>query len=248
MTPHDVQNMTPLRLTLYGAIIAFQVWMLADSIRRRVPFFWSLLLLLITPVSVVYFFVIWLPSMLRSRRALPAGPTLEDLAEQMRQVPSEVNKLAFADRLALHGRFPEAVGRYRDILRSNKESKEALHGLSRAFMAMGRPQDAVEELANLMEIEPAYRDYTAALDYAEALWQANRHEDTIGLLTGLVGVSRRIEHRTALAHYLKEQGDKVTARSELDQALRDFDSSPEPVQRRDRILAERARKLLAELN
>lgn len=247
MTPQDLKTMSPLQLTIYGAILAFQLWMLADSIRRRAPFFWSLLLFLITPVSVVYFFVIWLPAM-RNRRALPTGPTLEDLAEQMRQVPSEVNKLAFADRLAMQGRFPEAVGRFREILRLNKESKEALHGLSRTFMAMGRPQDAVEELANLMEIEPAYRDYGAALDYAEALWQANRHEDTIGLLTGLVGVSRRIEHRTALAHYLKEQGDKVTARNELDQALRDFDSSPESVQRRDRALAERARKLLAELN
>lgn len=247
MMPQNMQNMGPGFEAFVMVIFAFQIWMTVDSVRRRSPFLWSLLVFLIPLAAIIYFATIFVPAF-RNRKALPAGPTIEELAEQVRLVPSEANRLTLADRLALMGRLPEAVGRYREILRQNKESKEALHGLSRAFLALGRPQEAVEELANLMEIEPAFRDYSAALDYAEALWQAGKHDDTIGLLSGLVGVSKRIEHRTALAHYLKEQGDKVTARSELDQALRDFDSSPESVQRRDSALAERARKLLAELS
>ena len=83
---------------------------------------------------------------------------------------------------------------------------------------MNRPLEAIEELARLMELDPAYRDYSAALDYAEALWQAGQRDDAIGLLTGLVGVSKRINHRMALAHYLKEQGDPVTARRILEQS------------------------------
>jgi hypothetical protein len=67
-------------------------------------------------------------------------------------------------------------------------------------------------------------------------------------LTGLVGVSKRINHRMALAHYLKERGDSATAKNELNQALRDFASQPDFVQRRDRRWADRARKLLAEMN
>jgi hypothetical protein len=113
---------------------------------------------------------------------------------------------------------------------------------------LGRPQEAIEELATLMELDPEFRDYSAALDYAEALWQAKQHDDTIGLLTGLVSISKRINHRTALAHYLKERGDAVTARTELDEALRDFASSPDFVKQRDQIWAERAKKLRAELN
>ena len=70
----------------------------------------------------------------------------------------------------------------------------------------------------------------------------------IGLLTGLVSVSKRINHRMALAHYLKERGDSANAKSELDQALRDFATQPDFVQRRDRRWADRARKLLAEMN
>ena len=231
----------------------FYIWMLVDAIRRRVPFFWYLIILFLPFGAFIYFGVIKLPELTGRKPKAPAtfvsaGPSLEEVAELARQTPSELNKLAFADKLAELRRFPEAVGRYRDVLRQSKDSREALHGLARTLLAMGRPLDAVEELANLMEIDPAFRDFSAALDYAEALWQAGKQEDAIGLLTGLVSVSKRINHRMALAHYLKERGDSVTARSELDQALREFAAQPDFVQRRDQLWADRARKLRAELS
>jgi hypothetical protein len=240
-------------LSIFSVVVGcFQVWMLVDAIRRRVPFYWYLLLLM--PIgAILYFAMIKLPEMNGKRPAAPSafavrGPSIEELGELARQTPSELNKLAFADALLAAQRYPEAVGRYRDVLRQSSESREALHGLARALMSMNRPLEAIEELARLMELDPAYRDYSAALDYAEALWQGGQHEDAIGLLTGLVSVSKRINHRMALAHYLKEQGDKTTARSELDQALADFASSPDFVKKRDQRWADRARKLLAELN
>jgi hypothetical protein len=240
-------------LSAFSIVIAcFHVWMLVDAIRRRAPFYWYFVFLL--PFgTIIYFFMIKLPELNGRRPAGPTtfavrGPSLEELSELARVTPSELNKLAYADALLDAQKLPEAVGRYRDVLRQSPDSKEALHGLSRALLSLDRPLEAIEELARLMELDPAFRDYSAALDYAEALWQAGQHEDAIGLLTGLVGVSKRINHRMALAHYLKEQGDSATARTELDQALRDFASSPDFVQRRDQRWAERARKLLAELN
>lgn len=249
MTPHFSPAVNALLLVIF----VFQVWMLVDSIRRRAPAYWPLLIFFFSPAAALYFVLIKLPELRGTRPSAPAGfvtagPSLEEVAERARQTPSELNKLAFADRLAELGRFPEAVGRYRDVLRQNKDSKEALHGLSRALLNMGRPVEAIEELAALMELDPEFRDYSAALDYAEALWQAKQQDDAIGLLTGLVSVSKRINHRMALAHYLKERGDAVTARSELDEALREFASSPDFVQRRDQRWADRARKLRAELN
>jgi len=250
VTPEHMS--TPLAIA-YLVATTFYVWMLVDAIRRRAPYYWYLIILFLPFGAFLYFGLIKLPELTGKRPAAPrvfatAGPTLEDLAELARQTPSELNKLAFADKLSELQRFPEAVGRYRDVLRQNKDSKEALHGLARALLALARPLEAIDALADLMELDPEFRDYSAALDYAEALWQAGKQDDAIGLLTGLVSVSKRINHRMALAHYLKERGDSVTARSELDQALRDFASSPDFVQRRDQRWADRARKLLAELN
>lgn len=242
--------MTPQLLITYLVIGAFQVWMLVDAIRRRSSFVWKLLIFLIPLAAIIYFFTYKLPELTGRRPAAlsPSGPSLEELSELARQTPSELNKLAYADRLAELSRFPEAIGRYRDVLRMNRESKEALHGLSRALLALGRPREAVEELAALMELEPEFRDYTAALDYAEALWQAGQQEDTVGLLTGLVSVTKRINHRLALAHYSKERGDSITARNELDLALSEFASLPESQRKRQQRWADRARKQLAELN
>jgi len=242
---------TPQLIVVYLVIGAFQLWMLVDSIRRRSPFYWHLLIFLLPLAAIFYFFLVKLPELTGRKPApslAPAGPTLEGLSELARETPSELNKLAFADKLAELGRFPEAIGRYRDVLRVNRDSKEALHGLARALLALGRPLEATEELATLMELQPEFRDYAAALDYAEALWQAGKQEDTIGLLTGLVSVTKRISHRVALAHYSKERGDSITARNELDLALSEFASLPEPVRKREQRWADRARKQLAELN
>lgn len=253
MTPQNLGPHPNVVLVTLGVIIAFQLLMATDSIKRRSPILWSLLILVVPLAAIIHFFIAKLPELLgrRSPQSTPLGPSgpgIEELADLARQTPSELNKLAYADKLVDSQRLPEAIGRYRDVLRQNKDSKEALHGLAHALMILGRPVEAIEELAALMELDPEFRDYSAALDYAEALWQAGQQEDTIGLLTGLVSVSKRINHRMALASYLKERGDSVTARSELDQALREFESQPDFVRRRDQRWADRARKLLAELN
>ncbi|HEY4103674.1 MAG TPA: tetratricopeptide repeat protein [Polyangiaceae bacterium] len=235
-------------------LIAFRIWMLVDAIRRRPPFYWYLVIFFVPFGDFIYFVMVKMPNTKPAVRGstepeiLARGPTLSELELRAKETPSELNKLAYADALANEQRWGEAVDRYRDVLRIARDSKEALHGLARCLLALTRPTEAVEELAHLMELDPAFRDYSAALDYAEALWQSGQQEDAIGLLTGLVGVSKRINHRMALAHYLKERGDSATAKNELNQALRDFASQPDFVQRRDRRWADRARKLLAEMN
>ncbi|HEX3774229.1 MAG TPA: hypothetical protein VHV51_07165, partial [Polyangiaceae bacterium] len=214
-------------------LIAFRIWMLVDAIRRRPPFYWYLVIFFVPFGDFIYFVMVKMQNTSPGARSAAApevlltGPTLSELELRARETPSELNKLAYADALANEQRWIEAVERYRDVLRIAVDSKEALHGLARSLLALARPTEAVEELAHLMELDPAFRDYSAALDYAEALWQAGQQEDAIGLLSGLVGVSKRINHRMALAHYLKERGDSATAKNELNQALRDFASQPD---------------------
>jgi len=252
MTPHDMT--VPIN-AFSVALLAFKIWMLVDAIRRRAPFYWYLVIAFLPFGDFIYLAMVKLPAgnLQPSGQPLAAplpvlGPSLDELGRRAHETPSELNKLAYADALAAELRPAEAADRYRDVLRQAPDSKEALHGLARSLLALGRPAEAVEELAHLMDLEPTFRDYSAALDYAEALWQAGQQDDAIGLLTGLVSVSKRINHRMALAHYLKERGDSATAKNELDQALRDFASQPDFVQRRDRRWADRARKLLAEMN
>jgi hypothetical protein len=235
----------------YYIAVAFNVWMIVDAIRRRAELYWFIVLIL--PFgSLIYFFAVKARDYDFGRLGAraPSKPRIGPLTELERraeETPSVANKLALADALEAHERYAEACQIFREVLQRHPEDKQALHGMSRALLGLRKPEEATEQLAKLMELESNYRDYSAALDYAEALWQTGRSDDAVDLLRGLVNETRRINHRLALAHYLRLAGQNGPARIELEQALRDFESSPDFVRRRDKKWADRAERELRAL-
>jgi hypothetical protein len=185
----------------------------------------------------------------RFRRAL-AGErrsSLGELSYRAQETPSVANKLAYAEALQGAARYGEASEEYRDVLHRDPSNRHALHGAGCCLLGLGKPEAACEPLQKLLEADNSWADYGAALDYADALWQSGRHDDTIELLRGLVAASSRINHRVALAHYLIQADRQGPARDVLDQALRDYEHSPTFVKRRDRKWADRAEKMLRDL-
>jgi tetratricopeptide (TPR) repeat protein len=112
---------------------------------------------------------------------------------------------------------------------------------------LGSHVDAVERLSKLMDIDPRYRDFLAALDYAEALWLDGRRDLALEVLEDIALTSTRIEHSLAYANYLALAEETARARQVLESALKDYEQSPTFVQRRDRGPAREAEKLLAQL-
>ena len=235
---------------LYYIGIAFSIWMIVDAVRRRAEFYWFLIIIFLPFGSLLYFALVKLKDydLGRLTRRLPAGGAGKDIAKlesAVTETPSVANKLALADALEERKRYTEATPLYREVLARDDEDKQALHGLARCLLDSGEPVEAAEHYEKLLLQDRAYRDYSAALEYAEALWQSGRADDTIDLMTGLVGVSPYINHRLALAHYLSLHGRPERAREVLHEALEDYDKSPQFVKRRDRDFARRAKKMLA---
>jgi hypothetical protein len=249
------KDVRALRL-LYYAAIAFNIWMIVDAARRRAEFYWFLIIFLLGPLGgLAYFLVVKIHDYDLKRLLGPSfgvggggKASITELEYRVKQTPSVTNKLALADALETSERYTEAMGLFRDVLRGDDRNLQALHGLARCLMGTGQPAEAAESLEKLLEVDNAFRDYSAALDYAEALWQAGRREDTVDLLEGLVSVSARINHRVALAHYQLKAERTAAARDVLDRALSDYEHSPEFVKRRDRKWAEQARQLLMRLS
>jgi hypothetical protein len=134
--------------------------------------------------------------------------------------------LDLADRLEEQRRFGEAAPIYRRALEQDASDPRALHGLARTAIELEQRQSALEAYEALMAVDPRYRNYTAALEYAEALNLAGRAADAAGLLEGLVEETGRLNHRLALAHYCEAAGQKARARSVLSDALAAYASSP----------------------
>lgn len=234
---------------LYFASIALVIWMTVDAVRRRAEFYWYLIILFVPFGGVIYFFMVKIHDY-DLRRLLPStrpALALPDLQRKALETPSITNKLALADGLEEAERYDEAARLFSEALSRDEDNLRALHGLARCRMGTGQFDEACQHLEKLLGVDNAFRDYSAALDYAEALWQSGRKDDTIDLLEGLVSVSSRVNHRVALAHYQMRADRTAEARDVLDRALKEYEGSPEYVKRRDRKWANKARDMLAKL-
>jgi hypothetical protein len=156
-------------------------------------------------------------------------------------------ELATADALESQERYDEAIPRYERVLERQPGSHQALHGLARCMLGTGRPERAVELLGELLAQDNSYRNYSAALEYAEALWETGQREDCLQVLEQLVSVTRRINHRLALAHYSLAAELPGRAREVLEQALADHARQPERLRKQEQHWADRASVLLASL-
>jgi len=236
---------------LPAILLVFTIWMIVDAIRRRAEFWWFLIIIFVPLGAFVYFFMVKFQDYSTGglRRAFSGAPSgsLSELQYRAEETPSVANKLAFADALAGAERYGEASDVYREVLRKDEANKQALHGLARSLLGAGKAAEACEHFFRLLEMDNAFADYSAALDYAEALWQSGQKEDAIEVLTGLVQVSSRINHRVALGHYLTLNERKSEAKDVLTLALRDHEHSPEFIKRRDKKWAARAEQMLREL-
>ena len=239
-------------MIFYALYSAFSIWMIVDAIRRRVEYYWFLVILFAAPVGpFIYFFIVKIHdfNIARLTQGESTAPHLDlrELRQRVMETPSVANRLELADALHAKESYGEAVQIYEQVLSRDPNDRQALHGLGRCQLGLGKAADAVQSLWKLAEIDNAYRDYSGILDLAEALWQDDKKEETVELLEELVKSSTRINHRVALAHYQIGAGRDGDARDVLEGALGEYERSPGFVQRRDRKWATRAEKMLRQL-
>lgn len=225
---------------LNALIWLFSFWMVADSIRRRTGFLWVILILWIQPWGgLVYLLILKLNEANPGNRILGhlSGASARLASGQPRGQsagPSPGNTstagepaLDIADQLEAQERYREAGAIYRKALVHDQHNARALHGLARSLVELGQGEQALDTFAALMVENSKYRDYMAALEYAEALHRCQRSNDCIGLLSGLVQETERINHRLALAHYLVVDNQQERACGVLRDALKIYEGSTE---------------------
>lgn len=235
----QLQKPSMSQVILTGLIWAFSFWMVADCLWRRASPLWVVAILLVQPYGAIAY-VTYLAFIQRRAQAHGASPTERGLrgavvaarepgaTRESPQPPAYPTPLSLdvADQLEEQRRFAEAAPIYRRALAAAEADPRALHGLARCLSELEQPREAVEAYEALMAVDPRYRHYTAALEYAEALHRAGRTVDATGLLEGLVEETARPNHRLALAHYYEAGGEPGRARRVLEGALAAYASSP----------------------
>jgi hypothetical protein len=231
-------------------LLAFSLWMLVDAARRRAPSYWYFVILFLPFGAVIYFLFVKMRDMrteaggvsLPRSESTPSNPSI-GLTGDSREEPD----VAQADRLEENEQYQEAESIYRRTLAREPENLQALHGLGRSLLGLGRARESLEHFERLLESDRSYRNYGAALDYADALWEADQKADTIELLEQLAAHTKRINHRLALAHYLGELGQRDRAQAEIRGAIEEEQARPDIDNERSRRWIERAQGMLAAL-
>jgi hypothetical protein len=226
---------------------AFMIWMLIDAWRRRAPLHWYFVIAVL-PFGAVFYFVMVKLRDYRNGVTQPSVGTSERAPVAFPMRPSAPpDDLDQADALEAREQYVEAEPLYRATLANDPTNKQALHGLGRCLLGRGNAKDSLAQFEKLLELEREYRNYGAALDYADALWAAEQKSDTIDLLEALCVTTDRINHRLALSHYLAAFGQVERAKRELEQTLAKASGSTAPFSERQRQWIARGRQMLAEL-
>ncbi len=216
-------------------IWGFTFFLVGDVLRRRERLWWVAVILLTRPYGgFVYLLYLKLRESPRFRELLrPAAappPSTEEAPAPRRKEAA----LEIADQLEEQRRFGEAALIYERALGQRAGDPRALHGLGRCLVELDQTARAIELYEALMAIDPRFRNYSAALEYAEALYRAGRTQDATGLLEGLARETGRPNHHLALANYLALAGQTPRAKSVLNDALHAYERSPVPEQEANR--------------
>ena len=226
---------------------AFVIWMLIDAWRRRAPVFWYFIIML-PPGALFYFIVVKLRDFHysdapMSERAVAEEPSIAPIRASA--LPASLDD---ADRLEDEGQYAEAEPIYREVLAAHPKHPRALFGLGNCRLGSGNALESLPYFEQVLELDRSYANYGAALNYADALWEANQRNDCIELLERLADVTGRTNHRLALAHYLVEMGNTDRAKRELERAIAEGQGPTAPYSERQARWVETARQMLAELS
>jgi len=235
--------------------IAFSLWMLIDAIRRSAPVYWVLILIFFFPLgSFIYFFVIkfkdYRPLLARVLgHATTRRPrSVDELMARYEKAPSQANQLALATALYDEERFEQAATLLLDVLEREPVDPDALWGLARVRRSQSEHAESLRLYERLIASEPRHGDFTAALEYAEALWDAGQAHRCLEILEDIAEESKRLNHRLAYAHYLVLGGDKPKAKSVLQRALHDHEAHPSWLKQKEEQWANAATELLQKLD
>jgi hypothetical protein len=224
-------------MILYGAIIAIQVALIIDVIRRGANRVWIMALMFLPLASTIaYLIVEILPRMRHNRHVRQAHAQIVDKLDPERELraardaldlaQTASNRIRLGDALVSHGRYSEALPLYRDAIGKGPADYRTGEKLARCQFLADRDEDALATLdAMLSPSAPSDADRIAVLR-ARILEDLGRDEDAQAIYAELVDRYPGDEVRCRYAGLLLNRGRRADARrllSEVEHRLKRMD-------------------------
>lgn len=231
-------------------VLAFNIWMLVDAIRRGADYYWLMIIAFIPGGSLIYFFLVRMrdpdvrqvSSRLKEMVAQPVA--VEVLQARFDDSPSAANEIALAQGLGEAGRWPEASEHFEKVLKGRPNDPEALLGYGVSLLESERLAEAVAPLSRLLDAHPAYHDYAAYPELGAAYEKLGQPDEAVELFRALYRQSPRLRHAVWLAEALLAIGETSEAKELLETALRRSHDGPAHAKKTDRQWRKQAEQML----
>jgi hypothetical protein len=225
---------SPLGLVLLGLLVVCVV----HAIRTDNIFPWIYVLVFLPAIGpAIYFFMVILPGMMRSRgarqfrsgaaRVIDPNKDYRSAMRDVEMVGSVDAKRSFAEQLMQRGQYADAAEMYRSAAQGQFATDTALlFGLARAQFLNGDGAGAQASLDALQAADPKFTSEEAHLIYARALELQGKNEEAAEEYKRLVPYFAGEEARTRYAQLLEKMGRVQEARDLYAQVVKNLDGAP----------------------
>ncbi len=245
-----------MSLLMLGSIVVAVV-LIIHAMKTGRNFLWIWVLLLLPGIgSIAYIAVELVPELFRSttarrtargmKRALDPGADLRRYESEARVTGDVASRQRYADELARHGRYDEAIGIYRQILTGlYAQDPNIMLGLAKAQFGKGDATAARATLDELVRLNPDFRSPEGHLLYARALEAEGNVSKALEEYKVLAPSYPGAEASVRYAQLLKTQGKSAEAASIARELLEQARIAPAHYRRAQRPWLESAQRLAA---
>jgi hypothetical protein len=243
-------------MLLLIAPYVIQILLIIHVIRtgRNQLWIWVLLFLPLAG-GIAYVVVEMLPELFRSRtarrtarglrKAMDPGADLRRYESEARVGGNVASRQRYAEELARHGRYDEAIGQYREALTGLYEHDPNLMlGLAQAQFGKGDAAGARATLDELIRLNPDFRSPVGHLLYARALEAEGNVQKALEEYRVLATSYPGAEAAVRYAQLLQAQGERAEAQRIVRELLEQARIAPGHYRRAQRTWLEAAQRLL----
>ncbi len=237
----------PLLLVL----LAFQIWMLVDAIRRQ-AWIWVIFMIIFPLLNaLLYYFLVY--------RAQPsATPGFElpgtykrhrirELQAQIHHLDKAHHHAELGDVYFQQGKLDEAEKCYRAAIERDATDTDFQAHLGQCLLRQGKPKEAAPLLEKVVQENPRHDYGHTLMAYAETLDKLGQKDAAVAAWKGVLEHNSYARARVQLAQLYADRGEKDLARKELNDFLADETHGVAFQKQRDKPWIRKAKTLLRQL-
>lgn len=232
-------------------LLAFQLWMFIDAIRRR-EWLWAVFIALFSGFSaVLYFFLVYraapsatqgfeLPGAHHRRR-------IKELEAQIHHLDKAHHHSQLGDIYFQQGKLAKAEACYRAALERDAQDLDTRAHLGQCLLRLKRPDEARPLLEGVLTEKPDHDYGYTMMAQAETLTALGETENAILYWQHVTQSHTYPRAKVQLAELYFATGQADLARPELQDVVADDAHAPAFQRRRDRVWVSRAKAMLRRL-